>query len=105
MGVDFYACANCEETFPDCGEYYSCEQCSRAYCSTDCAAFTPIVPFVSTEDEDAEDHYYEDDEKQCGVCAKTTVDYYLVYKSLLKHFKITKEEALQIWRNDKEEDE
>ena len=25
MGVDFYSCHYCEETFPDCGSYVSCE--------------------------------------------------------------------------------
>lgn len=104
MGVDFYACGDCGETFPDCGSYYSCEQCYRHYCSTECAALTPITPFVSTEDEDAEDHYYNENELQCGICSKATPDYYLIYKSLLKHFKITKEDALQIWRDDKDEE-
>jgi hypothetical protein len=43
MGVDFYACANCETTFPDCGDYVSCEQCYRHYCCGECADLTPII--------------------------------------------------------------
>ena len=27
MGVEFYTCDNCGSTFPDCGEYVSCETC------------------------------------------------------------------------------
>lgn len=26
MGVDYYACEHCGETFPDCGEYMRCER-------------------------------------------------------------------------------
>ena len=105
MGVDFYACSNCETTFPDCGDYVSCEQCYRHYCCNECADLTPITLFVSTEDEDEEDHYYEENELQCGICSKTTPDYLLMLKSVCKHFKITMDDAHQIWKDDKEEAE
>ena len=36
MGVDYYSCKNCSETFPDCGEYVSCE-CGEHWCDNDCA--------------------------------------------------------------------
>jgi hypothetical protein len=36
MGVDFYACDYCGDTFPDCGEYVSCE-CGEHWCSDECA--------------------------------------------------------------------
>ncbi|MEH6848089.1 hypothetical protein CON15_19665 [Bacillus cereus] len=36
MGVDFYPCENCGETFPDCGYYVSCE-CGMHWCSDGCA--------------------------------------------------------------------
>ncbi|OME54127.1 hypothetical protein BSK59_16230 [Paenibacillus odorifer] len=36
MGVDFYACNNCRDTFPDCGHYVSCE-CGEHWCSDECA--------------------------------------------------------------------
>jgi len=36
MGVDYYACKNCGDTFPDCGDYVSCE-CREHWCSDDCA--------------------------------------------------------------------
>lgn len=29
MGVDFYSCDNCGETFPDCGTYIHCEHGHR----------------------------------------------------------------------------
>lgn len=36
MGVDWYSCKRCGETFPDCGDYVSCE-CGESWCSDECA--------------------------------------------------------------------
>lgn len=36
MGVDFYPCSNCGETYCDCGYYVTCE-CGRDWCSDECA--------------------------------------------------------------------
>lgn len=32
MGVDYYACSKCGETFGDCGVYYNCITCGLRYC-------------------------------------------------------------------------
>ena len=32
MGVEFYTCENRGTTFPDCGEYVSCETCGTKWC-------------------------------------------------------------------------
>lgn len=37
MGVDWYSCKSCEDIFPDCGDYVSCESCGTRWCSYDCA--------------------------------------------------------------------
>ena len=37
MSVDYYTCNYCEETFPDCGSYVSCETCGTHWCSDECA--------------------------------------------------------------------
>ena len=104
MGVDFYACRNCDETFPDCGEFYSCEQCGRYYCSTECADFSPIEQMADEGDED-----YDEDNVQCGICSKKTPDTGEMFCALLKHFKISREDAIKIWREQdddiEEEDE
>lgn len=40
MGVDFYACKACGDTFPDCGSYTDCSEdlrgCGAIYCSDKC---------------------------------------------------------------------
>jgi hypothetical protein len=37
MGVDWYPCEQCGETFPDCRDYSHCEGCGRVWCSEECA--------------------------------------------------------------------
>ena len=37
MSIDYYSCNNCGETFPDCGDYVSCEGCGTNWCCDECA--------------------------------------------------------------------
>ena len=37
MSIDYYSCNNCGETFPDCGDYVSCEGCGTKWCCDECA--------------------------------------------------------------------
>lgn len=37
MGVDYYTCDYCDDTFPDCGYYVHCESCGTHWCSDECA--------------------------------------------------------------------
>ena len=37
MGVDWYSCNNCGDTFPDCGDYVDCPYCGTHWCSDECA--------------------------------------------------------------------
>ena len=43
MGVDFYSCSRCGETFPDCGDYVRCD-CWMKWCSDECAEKDGFVP-------------------------------------------------------------
>ena len=36
MGVDYYSCKNCGETFPDCGDFTYCS-CGKRWCDDNCA--------------------------------------------------------------------
>lgn len=49
MGVDFYVCDHCYDTFPDCAPYFYCNKCSNFLCD-DCER--KLVP---------NDYPYEDD--------------------------------------------
>lgn len=37
MSVDYYVCNNCGETFADCSEYISCDECGTRWCCDECA--------------------------------------------------------------------
>lgn len=36
MGVDWYTCSNCTETYPDCGYYFRCTGCEMSFCTDKC---------------------------------------------------------------------
>ena len=36
MGIDWYSCKSCGETFSDCGDFESCE-CGQHWCCLECA--------------------------------------------------------------------
>lgn len=61
MGVDFYPCDKCGETFPDCGEYDHCEKGHRL-----CSDCMPDVPHEWDVD--------EDDENRDAILARRTSD-------------------------------
>ena len=41
MSIDYYSCERCGNTFPDCGDYTTCNEdaggCGRTWCSDKCA--------------------------------------------------------------------
>ena len=90
MGVEFYVCANCTETFPDCGEYYFCEECANHFCSRKCADPKPM-------DEDDEDL------RNCCICRKEEANDYILLNALLRHYKITRKDAMKIWQEQDDE--
>lgn len=93
MGIDFYSCEECGYNFPDCGEYFSCTGCEARFCSTECGGRKLMV-----EDEEAED--YNEDMTSCILCRKeTATDRDLLY-FLFKHFKMTHEEAMVLFRKE-----
>lgn len=89
MGIDFLVCTNCTETFADCGEYYDCEECGNVFCSIDCA---------KPESLDA-------DRMDCCICRKEEANDYILLHVLLRHYKITREDAMKIWQEEKDNGE
>ena len=100
MGVDFYTCAICEYNFPDCGDYVTCEECYNHFCSDECASLKPI----QTSDEEE----FNEDLTSCCLCRKEVANDYILLGVLLRHYNLTKEQVLDLWRqekNDEDEDE
>lgn len=79
MGVDFYTCQNCEETFCDAGYYFSCE-CGYHYCSNECGGR-----------QYAEDN---EDESTCIRCRREYIDDGELVHFLLAKLGLTREQAV-----------
>jgi len=94
MGVDFYACANCGRTFPDCGYYFSCYTCNHHFCSNDCGGRE-----VEQDPNDPDGTKGYEEITTCILCRKEDATDYQLLKFLLNHFKITREQAMELYRN------
>lgn len=51
MGVDFYTCDDCHDTFPDCGSYFGCDYCNNMLCD-ECARKHKAGFYADFEDGD-----------------------------------------------------
>lgn len=81
MGVEFFTCHYCDETFPDCGYYFSCD-CGHHYCDTKCGN-------GKTNDED---------EKSCRICRYEDIPDHTLLDFLLPRFGLTRNAADQLYR-------
>jgi hypothetical protein len=103
MGVDFYTCANCSRNFPDCGNYYFCEECSNQFCSNKCADPQPLDEEEGEdENNDENDDDYDNTRYSCCICRKEEANDYILLEALLRHFKISRADALKIWQDEKD---
>lgn len=62
MGVDFWACRNCGETFPDCGYYTGCS-CGEVWCCESCAKADGFAEEIDEETDEV-----IDDSGTCNFC-------------------------------------
>lgn len=84
MGVDFYSCHYCDETFPDCGDYFSCD-CGHHYCDYTCG-----------DGKSGDD----DDTRTCRICRLDYIQDHTLVNFLLSKASLTREEAEQLYRNE-----
>ena len=69
MGVEFYTCDNCGTTFPDCGEYVSCECAEEdGYVREHCKLHPDLDDY---------DLMYEYRKKHCKYDSCTDCEYYV----------------------------
>lgn len=113
MGVDFYICHNCEETFPDCGEYVSCESCGTKWCCEECAEEEGYIEehctkynvfgYSDLKDEQrirkCEKTYCSDCEfyvpDSCKFCRKEDYEDYILLNKALELLNMTREDLIQ----------
>lgn len=90
MGVDFYACDNCGDTFPDCGDYFRCD-CEAKFCCTECGGYKSVEP-----EEDVDDH----EVITCIHCRMESATSDDLLHFLLKKFDLTHDQAMEMYRKE-----
>ena len=100
MGIDYYVCSVCGDTFPDCGEYYTCS-CGRHYCCQSCADEDGAInPCDNCEFEKYSDVCKKNgdcdgeldyDFASCKICRHEEYEDDSILKYLLEKLKLTKE--------------
>ena len=96
MGIYYFACDYCGETFPDCGYYVSCESCGTRWCSDECANEDGFVYRESHCDfEDCTEckHYRPD---SCKYCRKEDYDDATLLEKALELLKISREDLVKV---------
>ena len=93
MGVEFFHCEACGKTICDAGDYYSCYDCYRHYCSDKCME-AHSLKLVSCDDckteEEAEKHgcYWY----LCGYCRKEMATDSELLKYALRELDMSRDE-------------
>lgn len=95
MGVDFFTCSRCNDTFPDCGPYKQCGYpCGRVWCSSgydNCAELDGYI-VAEKEDEDVEN-------KSCSYCRNEKATDFNLLTYMLTLNNTTREEVEQDYLN------
>jgi hypothetical protein len=88
MGVDYYSCVKCGETFSDAGDYASCEGCG--------SMFGPCCMDECCDERDEETYEIH----SCVVCRKELIPDAALVAFLLGFTGMTREEAERRYRED-----
>jgi hypothetical protein len=95
MGIDYYACNNCGDTFPDCGHYVSCE-CGQHWCSYSCAE-ADGYKYEEYEDEDGD--MFE--ESTCNFCRKEDFEDYELLSFALSKLDLSRQDLIKLYSENK----
>ena len=112
MGVDYYVCEYCGETFPDAGYYVSCEECGTRWCSDSCAEEEGYVEcHCSKAGFDIEDNMYCGENEDycsdckyyvqdsCGSCRGEIIEDWELLDFALDKLKLNREELVELYKN------
>jgi hypothetical protein len=89
MGVDYYTCQNCERNFPDCSYHFTCSGCEVMFCSDECGGRAV---------EEKSERGKWDDLTSCVLCRMETATSDGLLNFLLKHFNLTRDQAMELYR-------
>lgn len=99
MGVDFYACHICGETFADCGDYITCGNCDNLI--GPCCMDGQETKYGRISENHEKFDWYEDYAlNSCDKCAKVVVEQTPIAIYLAGLLGMTWEEAVDKWRTD-----
>jgi hypothetical protein len=91
MGVDYYTCQNCGQTYADCSYYFTCTNCESGFCSDKCGG-------RKVEKASASGKYW-DDETSCVLCREEVIPDSDMVNFLLNRLGMTRTQAEELYRN------
>ncbi|EPD81334.1 MULTISPECIES: hypothetical protein [unclassified Paenibacillus] len=97
MGVDWYTCKNCDNTFHDAGNYGCCSKCEEMYCGKCYDAF--IKKYGEIDEDNEEYAIYGESLPECDWCNGKKVEdsdllNFALEKLCMKRSKLKKEYVL-----------
>lgn len=116
MGVDYLQCSGCDRGYRDDSEYCVYCDCGNGFCGLSCGKlknyFNPHLPDETNgkdpEIDEKDPRWAEWDEGNfavnanksitCVVCRKQHATDEVLLFALLKHYKITRKDAIKIWK-------
>jgi len=99
MGVDYYTCQACSHNFPDCGHYFTCGTCENMFCDEECGK----KEYVLDEDGCEQENEWGGELTSCILCREEVATDSDLLRVILGHFKIDREQAMEIYRNFEDE--
>lgn len=95
MGVDYYQCTGCSRGFRDDSEYCVFCECGNCYCSEECGKLDNYKEW----NEETDSHRVDlEKDVTCTVCRNENYTDYTLLEAVCKHFNITRNQAVDIWR-------
>lgn len=99
MGVYYHDCAGCVFGYADIDERIAYCECGSTFCSIECGKL-----FNHGEYDEVTKNYRIDDNLgiTCKICRKEAVNDYVLFCALLKHFSLSREDAFEIYKKQKD---
>lgn len=109
MGVDYLQCNGCQTGYRDDSDYACYCDCGNSFCSKECGKLDNYEVLDEIDEDDPRYQDYVDGECHidkskpitCVVCRYESYTDYVLLEAVIKHFNITKEIAINIWRAEK----
>lgn len=96
MGVSYYTCDQCSFGFRDDSEYYRYCDCGHCFCSIECGKLLNVGDYNEDTDSYAIDENFP---ITCIFCRKESYTTFALFQSLLKHYNLSMEDAVKIWKD------